>query len=260
MFKASCTALKVVGKSKISLDGHTIFYTVKRSAGAKHVRLEIGREPGLTIVIPRSYKIGRLSKLLETKQGWILGKLGEYDNVRPLSVETLKDGDTVLYLGGELTLKTRRNHSKVDAVKLERNTLLVNLKSETDRLELLLERWYRLQADRLIREKVKNISAQLGVSYNRLVIRGQKTRWGSCSHKGNLSFNWKLVMAPEPVIDYVAIHELAHLKEMNHTKNFWKLVAEHCPQWRERRKWLKDHGIELASRLFPPQLLSAWDA
>ncbi|MFC2058201.1 M48 family metallopeptidase [Chloroflexota bacterium] len=251
MSQVSYPALKVVGKSKISLDGRTVLYTIKRSARAKHVRLEIGREPDLTVVVPRSYRIHRLSKLLEAKRDWILGKLGEYDSVRQKAAEHLKDGDAVHYLGRELTLKIRRNHNGVDAVKLERNTLLVSLKSD-DRLESLLERWYRLQADRLIREKAETLSARLGVSYNRIMIRGQKTRWGSCSHKGNLSFNWKLVMAPEPVIDYVAIHELAHLREMNHTKSFWKLVAEHCPQWRERRKWLKDHGVELASRLSSP--------
>ncbi|MFC1926797.1 M48 family metallopeptidase [Chloroflexota bacterium] len=249
MSQVSCLALKSVGKSRISLDGHTIVYAIKRSTRAKHVRLEVGREHGLTVVVPRSYRIDRLSKLLEAKRVWILGKLGERDNVRPLSAETLKDGDKIPYLGRERTLKIQRNYSKVDAVKLEQNTLLVSLISETDRLELFLERWYRLQADSLMKKKVETFSVQLGVSYNRIVIRGQKTRWGSCSHKGNLNLNWKLVMAPEPVIDYVVIHELAHLKEMNHTKNFWKLVAEHCPQWRERRKWLKDHGVELASRL-----------
>jgi predicted metal-dependent hydrolase len=80
--------------------------------------------------------------------------------------------------------------------------------------------------------------------------RGQKTRWRSCSQKGNLSFNWKLIMMPEPVIDYVIVHELAHLKEMNHTKRFWELVGKHCLEWRYHRKWLKDHGVEFAATLF----------
>ncbi len=113
----------------------------------------------------------------------------------------------------------------------------------------MLEEWYRLQAAKLMKGRADQLSTQLGVTYDRLLIRGQRTRWGSCSHKGNLSFNWKLMMAPQPVIEYVIVHELAHRKEMNHTKRFWEVVAEHCPRWREHQKWLKDHQAELTTRL-----------
>jgi hypothetical protein len=106
-----------------------------------------------------------------------------------------------------------------------------------------------MQAAKLMKQQADKIGAQLGLTYKRLIIRGQKTRWGSCSQMGNLSFNWKLIMAPEPVIEYVVIHELAHLKEMNHAKSFWQLVARHCPRWRQHRKWLKDHEAALASKI-----------
>ena len=142
-----------------------------------------------------------------------------------------------------------QNNGNANSVKLEQNKLLVSLKSASSRLNVTLERWYRMQAVKLIGKRASELSPLLGLTYNRLVIRGQRTRWGSCSHKGNLSFNWKLLMAPEPVIDYVIIHELAHLKEMNHTKRFWELVAEYCPRWREHKKWLKDHETELATKL-----------
>ena len=109
---------------------------------------------------------------------------------------------------------------------------------------------WKEKCEKLIKKRADELCSLLGVTYGRLSIRRAKTRWGSCSRKGNLNFNWKLMMAPEPVIDYVIIHELAHLKEMNHSKNFWKVVAEHCPQWRKRKKWLRDHETELASTLF----------
>ena len=116
-------------------------------------------------------------------------------------------------------------------------------------LELALERWYRTEAARLINERTDKLSSDMGISYKRIVIRGQKTRWGSCSRKKNLSFNWKLIMAPQPVLDYVIIHELIHLKEMNHSKKFWELVAQYCPGWREHKKWLKQHEADLHGRL-----------
>jgi hypothetical protein len=242
--------LTIVGERNITINGQTISYIIKRSARAKHVRLEVRQETGLTVVTPNSYKLKHLSALLELKSNWILDKLTKYGQVQSLSDEKeTKSGDTIPYLGRNLEVVTRQNRKNVNSVKLDRNKLVVTIGSANSRLNLVLEQWYRMQAAKLIKEKADKLSARLGLTYNRIIIREQKTRWGSCSHKGNLSFNWKLIMAPEPVIDYVIIHELAHLKEMNHTKRFWELVAEHCPRWREHKKWLKEHETELAGKL-----------
>jgi len=250
MVRESGPQLTLAGERKTTLDGQTISYTVKRSANAKHIRLEVRSETGLTVVIPNSYDARYIPDLLEAKREWILSKLAKYGQFPSHKIENeLKSGDTLPYLGRDLEVVKRQNHGSGDSVRLERNKLIVVLRAENGRLDLVLEQWYRMQAAELIREKAEKAGARLGLTYNRVIIRGQKTRWGSCSHKGNLSFNWKLIMAPEPVIDYVIIHELAHLKEMNHTKRFWRLVAEHCPRWREHKKWLKDHETELADKL-----------
>ncbi len=143
----------------------------------------------------------------------------------------------------------RNNQGMADSVELEQNRLVVNLNARNGQLNLVLEAWYRQQAERLIKKRADELCPRLGVTYGRLSIRGARTRWGSCSRKGNLNLNWKLMMLPEPVIDYVVIHELAHLKEMNHSKKFWDLVAEHCPQWRKHGKRLKDHAAELSAKL-----------
>jgi hypothetical protein len=246
----TCPYLTFIREGEITLNGETISYTVKRSTKAKYVRLEVRQETGLTVVIPRSYKLKQLPGLLEAKKKWILDKLAKCGRVQSLSTEKeLKSGDTIPYLGRDLEVVTEENRGKADSVKLEQNRLVVTFGSASRRLNSLLEQWYRMQAAKLIKERANKLSAKLELTYNQLIIRGQKTRWGSCSHKGNLSFNWKLIMAPEPIIDYVIIHELVHLKEMNHTKKFWELVAKHCPQWREHRKWLREHETELAAKL-----------
>jgi predicted metal-dependent hydrolase len=85
----------------------------------------------------------------------------------------------------------------------------------------------------------------LGVRYERIAIRGQRTRWGSCSTRGTLSFNWRLALAPFAVLDYVVVHELCHLREPNHSPRFWALVAARRPDWRASRAWLREHGEEL---------------
>ena len=108
-----------------------------------------------------------------------------------------------------------------------------------------LEKRYRQAAKDYIPKRVDYYASEIGVSYERIRIAEQKTRWGSCSSKGTLSFNWKLMLAPPKVLDYVVVHELCHIKEMNHSPRFWKLVEEIMPDYKEDRKWLKENGNTL---------------
>jgi predicted metal-dependent hydrolase len=242
--------LTIIGEHKTSIDGQAVSYTLKRSARARCARLEIRQATGLTIVIPKSYNVTDISDLIQKKKRWILNNLTRYCQAQPPATgKKLKSGDSIPYLGRELKLVTQQTQENDDSAVLERNKLIISLGNKNNGLDLVLEQWYRMQAAQLIKEKADKLSARFGLAYNRLTIRGQKSRWGSCSRKGNLSFNWKLMMTPEPVIDYVITHELLHLKEMNHTKKFWELVSKHCPHWRERRKWLKEHEAELTARL-----------
>lgn len=104
-------------------------------------------------------------------------------------------------------------------------------------------------AKKIIPQKAAYFAARLGVTYGRIAIRRQHTKWGSCSSKGNLNFNCTLMKAPEPVLDYVVVHELCHRLEMNHSPAFWKLVEGMIPDHKARRQWLNDHGNELIGRL-----------
>lgn len=105
-----------------------------------------------------------------------------------------------------------------------------------------LEKVYRKKARELIEARAAYFSALMGVDYGRISIRGQKRRWGSCSGAGNLNFNWKLVLMPPEILDYVVVHELAHRKEMNHSPRFWAEVEKILPDYKARRKWLKENG------------------
>ena len=109
---------------------------------------------------------------------------------------------------------------------------------------------YRGMAEQHIPRRVAVYAGKMGVTYSRIRIKDQKTLWGSCSSRKNLNFNWRLVMAPGEVLDYVVVHELCHLKHMNHSAEFWDCVEEILPEYREHRRWLKVHGGEL-SRVQP---------
>lgn len=104
------------------------------------------------------------------------------------------------------------------------------------------------RAKRVIPSKVRKYAEIIGVDYGRITIRMQKSRWGSCSGQGNLNFNCLLMNAPEEIIDYVVVHELCHRKEMNHSPRFWAEVEKILPDYKNRRKWLKDHGNELGKK------------
>jgi len=217
---------------------------------ARQVRFEIKAGTGLTVVLPRRCNLDAVDDMLRAKSRWILDKMDRFVGApQPAGNKRLRFGDAVPYLGQELRIVGCHEEGPAERVELQGDILLIGLEPGLNGLEPLVECWYRAQAASVLERKAHEFATAFGVGYSRFAIRGQRTRWGSCSHRGTLSFNWRLIMAPESVVDYVVIHEVAHLREMNHTKRFWGLVAERCPSWREQKKWLDDHGTELAAVL-----------
>jgi hypothetical protein len=108
-----------------------------------------------------------------------------------------------------------------------------------------LERWYRRRARVEVAARLDAATRRAGTSYSRLTIRSQRTRWASCSSSGAMSFNWRLLLAPEPILDYVVEHEVAHLQVLDHSPRFWRLLASRCPEYREYERWLRLNGSAL---------------
>jgi predicted metal-dependent hydrolase len=246
----------VVGEFELELSGRKVKYVLKRSRAARLVWLKISRDAGLTVTVPFYYNCETLSSYLSCRSGWILRNLDKFSKAAPIAeTDNSPLPETIPYLGQYFTLKLNPGKRGFTAVPLDSSVLGFNLHltlGEPSRQSL--KNWLRDQATRVINERVKKIGMKMQsdchrADYNRVYIRDQKSRWGSCSAKRNLSFNWRLIMVPESIIDYVIIHELCHLKEMNHSKTFWKLVAEYCPEWRLQRKWLNEHCSELNSHL-----------
>ncbi len=182
------------------------------------------------VVLPRRLPVRAAEDAVCELRPWIERRLAEADRQR---AAVLARGDTVPYLGRILTLRTVPGRTRV---ALRGDTLLVPDEPERGPA---LERWYRRMAREEIRMRLDRACAVAGLSYTRLTIRDQRTRWGSCSRSGALSFNWRLLLAPEAVLDYVIWHEVCHLAVMDHSPRFWALVAHHCPDHREHAAWLK---------------------
>jgi hypothetical protein len=111
--------------------------------------------------------------------------------------------------------------------------------------QAVIEQAYRGRAKEIFQARVSFFAERLGVGVNQIRVKSQKSRWGSCSSKGNLNFNWHAIVMPPEVVDYLVVHECCHLLQMNHSKDFWALVESLCPNYREYRKWLKDHDTQI---------------
>lgn len=241
----------VVGQYEIELDGNKIKYVLKRSRTAKLIWLKIRPETGLTVTVPSFYNTRNLREYLVSRSTWIQRNLEKYYSLaaRPIS-EPSNMPDKIPFLGKYFSLKHNNRTGGFTAVALDTDALNFNFSSsfgEPSRQGM--KRWLKEQSTRLISEKVESFGRKMQIFPKRVFIKDQKSLWGSCSARKNLSFNWRLVMVPERVMDYVVIHELCHLKEMSHSKAFWELVAEQCPDWRLHRKWLNEHCYELKAQL-----------
>jgi predicted metal-dependent hydrolase len=207
--------------------------------------MEIRGESGLTVVVPRKYSLQNVHEVLEKKADWILRHLPGQGPVQvPLFRKQVDHGEKVPFMDRKLEVIIGNDGERPGTAYLKGNKLTIAPTAGKDRA-YILERWYRKEAAHIFKEKADIFQRTMGLQYNRITIRGQEKRWASASPRGNLSINWKLLLAPEIIIDYVIMHELAHFKHMDHSKKFWGFLEKYCPNWREYRKWLVTHEDEL---------------
>lgn len=188
-------------------------------------------------------------KRVKSKTKWIIQKLNEVKNIKTVAIKKeFINGESFLYLGRNYSLQlTIDTELKKSAVKLSNGKLMVTAPtSDEELIRNALEAWYRNQAKEHIDERIKYYLPIIGVEPNKITVKEQKKRWGSCSSKGNLNFNWKAIMAPSSVLDYIIVHELCHLIHLNHSRDFWNLVAAILPDYQNRREWLKKNGVTLS--------------
>lgn len=198
--------------------------------------------PDMSITVSAPYFMTRsaIDKLLAQKEDWIIEQQLIYQSrqrERSLSFE-----NRYFYLGKEYELEKRLHQKQI----VELDDKLYVASSNKRLIRTYITSWYKQQARKIITERVYYYSRLFGLSFNTISLTSAKTRWGSCSSEKNLFFNWKLIMAPMPVLDYVVSHELAHLVEPNHSRNFWETVRKMSPLYREHRTWLKRYGHTLS--------------
>ncbi len=224
-----------------------IDYRIRRSERARHARVVVRPEGDVEVVLPRRMALRHAEPLVAEKRRWIERTLRRFEAARAAAPVRLEDRGIVPYLGQELTLRVRveprrsRAHVARRGVALEVSVAT----SDPQALRDALERWYRREARAEIEPRLDAATRRAGRSYRALSIRAQRTRWASCSSSGAMSFNWRLLLAPAPILDYVVEHEVAHLEVSDHSPRFWALVERRCPDYRDHERWLRRHGASL---------------
>jgi predicted metal-dependent hydrolase len=212
-------------------------YRIRRSDRASRVRVSVDPTGDVEVVLPRRSPASAAPAAVAELRPWIERRLREASAVRAAIAAR---GTTLPYLGTALTLTPQAGRTRVHRAG---ETLLVP--GDAEHASAAIERWYRRAAAKEIAPRLDAAAQALGATYTTLSIRSQRTRWGSCSSSGAMSFNWRLLLAPAPVLDYVVWHEACHLRVMDHSPRFWALVRANCSDFEAQRRWLRRHGATL---------------
>jgi predicted metal-dependent hydrolase len=222
-----------------------VSYTLRRSARARYLRADIGLRTGLRVTLPDGLNEARIEAFLRSRRVWVLRALGRLERLAALIPDRSLDHDTTVpYLGATLTLNLS-NGSPTRVGRLGDSLIVHTSRRTRSAVHAALVNWYRGEAARYLGDYARTLAARHGLDFRKIIIRDQRRRWGSCSSRGTLSFNWRLMLGPEGVARYLVAHELAHRAHPDHSRRFWEKVAELCPDFREQERWLKKNGVAL---------------
>jgi predicted metal-dependent hydrolase len=235
----------------------TIEYFIRRSARARRTRITVEQDGTVMVTLPMRAPERHASELVEARRAWLERHLVRIrrERARLRQRPELGAGREVSYAGEPhdviaVTLPRSARRSRVSHHDRPYPTILIELATGDERpLGDILEAWLRAEAKRLIQRRVAVRARDLGVEPGRITVRDQRSRWGSASRTGTVSFSWRLVLAPAWVLDAIVVHELAHLVRFDHSARFWRLVGSVTPHGHEARRWLREHETELRAAL-----------
>ena len=216
-------------------------YTIKRSAKRKKLTITVERDRSVIVHAPESISDENIREIVESKRQWIYEKTRhtqKYNEQQHPPGKELVNGESALYLGRQYQIEIVQNG--VSKIQLKQRLLIPS--SIAGEHKEALRDWYVAKAKETILPRVESFAHELGAEYTNAKIVDNRYRWGSCTTKDNVNFNWRLIKAPMYVVDYVIVHELAHLLEGNHTPRFWNIVRTQSPKMEKAKQWLKEHG------------------
>ena len=229
-------------KRTVKKDGKTLSYTLICSVNRRNVLLQALPQGAVRVYAPKNARLKEMDELVLSRWDWILEMHKQLDCRVP--VQAFDPANGILFEGKRMPVEIRK--SVRPDVFFENDRLVVLTSTEnSEKIGAQIKSFLCECALKRIRMLVDVYAPGIGKDYGRITVREQKSRWGSCSAKNNLNFNWKLVLAPKEALEYVVIHEMCHLIHFNHSEKFWQEVSSRMPNYDIWRKWLKNHGREL---------------
>jgi hypothetical protein len=232
-------------KSTEYLQGNGFVAQISRTDRTKSATIKV--EDGIVVVVvPRLLTQERIKKLLDDKKLWIKQKIALHPQMKIMHEKQYVSGEAFSYLGRNYRLKV--TEGELATIKLVQGRLTISAPQGPSQSKLIkgaLTSWFRRRAELKLREKIIRYSPIVGVETNGYKVKSFQSRWGSCTPRGRVDFNWKIIMAPNRVVDYVVVHELCHLKQHDHSPQFWKLVESIMPDYAESKEWLRVNGASL---------------
>lgn len=213
----------------------------------KTLSIEIEAPNIITVLAPKGKTEEEILQTVIGKSKWIVQKLFEIREMEYRRKEKqYVNGESFIFMGRNYSLQIVLDETVTfPEAKLIRGKFYVfSNVNDQEIIKNTLERWYKDKAKEKIKERIEYYSSRFEVNPKRVIIKDQQKRWGSCTKDNQLLFNWKCMMAPSTVLDYIVVHEMCHMAYMNHSKEFWHLLKRILPDYENRKKWLRDNGIK----------------
>jgi len=214
----------------------------------KTLAIQIQPVDKILVLSPKGIPAEIIKEKVKSKSKWIIKKLLDFKDMGYLLFNReFVNGEAFMYLGRNYSLQILLDKN-LQRIKVELSDGKLSIYTpikEQPVLKKAMEKWYRREAKKIILKRIEFYKPKVSIEPRAIKIKEQKKRWGSCTSKGDLLFNWRTVMAPSPVIDYIIVHEMSHLTNKNHSSKFWKSVELILPDYKIRKKWLRDYGIRM---------------
>lgn len=199
----------------------------------------VTRDAELIVRAPYNTPLSFIEDVINRKSIWIIKKLEEAASMPLYNPRKFLEGEFFMYLGNHCPLRIIENNKSI--VRFVEDTIYITSKAFLN-AERNIVKWYKAEALKLLTERTNYYSASVNLKPASIRLSGAKRRWGSCGRKGNINYNWRLIMAPPEILDYIVVHEIAHLRHHNHSKQYWNLVFSIMPDYKFRDVWLKKNG------------------
>lgn len=225
-------------------------FNIARSPRRRSISIEI-RNARVVVRAPMGVAQSMLMSFLQEKAAWVRVKIIEQQQALALQPEPrcYEQGSQVPFMGETLTLVLGRGSRAAIARIDQQLHLILSPRSRLDdeaQIRQLLSRWYQQQALKVLTDKTRQLAQSMGLVCTQVSIKATRSKWGHCTSRGAIQYNWQILLAPEAIVDYLVAHEVSHLRHHNHSADFWALVASVCPTFKVDRAWLKSEGASLS--------------